>query len=138
MTDQKLLNKNEEAVMELLWEMKKPVTITEMEKKLRKKKITKATIFKTIQSLTEKNYICVNGLEKAGKAYARCFESSITREEYAALLLESKGISEASICDVVVAMLGNGKEGGHDSERDQMFIDEMKALIEKLRGGMME
>ena len=51
------------------------------------------------------------------------------------MLLESKGISEASICDVVVAMLGNGKEGGHDSERDQMFIDEMKALIEKLREG---
>ena len=127
-----IITPKEEAIMELLWNNKKPMTIAEIKDVLNGKGWNKSTLFNTIQSLINKKYISVCGVEKSNTQYARLFEASITKEEYAAILLTNKGIKRKDLVNIVLAMDGTVKGNKEDNEE---LILELESIINHLRGG---
>lgn len=62
-----ILNKREEELMNYLWEIKKPLTASEMAKQLESDGWTNITLCRTVQSLSDNGYLEVAGLEKTTK-----------------------------------------------------------------------
>ena len=132
MKQRKVLTKSEERLMDYLWKQGKAMTVTELEQALAEE-VKKVTIFKAVQTLVEQEYLCVSGLERAGKAYARKFEPAITREEYAAIVLADKGIDTDSLANVAMAMIGNSSSSKKGEDANEKLIKELEEIIEKLR-----
>ena len=88
------LNKREEELMNYLWEIKKPLTASEMAKQLESEGWTNITLCRTVQSLSDNGYLEVAGLEKTAKTYARRLIPSLTKEEYYSSVLINRGINE--------------------------------------------
>lgn len=133
MKQRKVLTKSEERLMDYLWKQGKAMTVTELEQALAEEGVKKVTIFKAVQTLVEQEYLCVSGLERAGKAYARKFEPAITREEYAAIVLADKGIDTDSLINVAMAMIGNDSDSKKNEEANEKLIKELEEIIVKLR-----
>ena len=130
MIEMKLMNSKEEVMMEMFWEEPKPLTTSEIGSKLKGKGWNKSTLFNTIKSLLDKNYIRVIGVERSNTQYARQFEASFSKEEYAAVVLTSKGIKRSSLANIALAMSGSLDE---DKDADEELIHELEGIIEKLR-----
>ena len=128
-----IMDKREEKLMSILWESKTPLTVTDIEFLSDDAHLSKATVFKAVQSLLEKGYIKVGGVEKSTKTYARKIEPAITKEEYAAILLSERGIGRGSIGDLVLAMLGCKDEKNEHGEDDERIIAELQSIIEEIR-----
>ena len=131
MKDKNLMNPKEESMMELLWQEQKTLTTAEIGSVLKGKGWNKSTLFNTIQSLLEKEYIKISGVERSHTQYARQFESDITREEYAAVVLECKGIKRKDLAHIALAMSG-ASDG--DGKEDEELIHELEDIIKQLRG----
>lgn len=131
MLKSRIMNKREEKLMNYLWESGEPRTVTEIEQMFSGEKLSRATVFKAVQSLTEKRLIRVGGVERTAKTYARRVEPAVTREEYAAILLSEKGIDKGSLKNLVLALLG-GADGEEDS--DERAIKELEGIISEIRG----
>lgn len=125
-------SKCEEMILNLFWESKEGLTIADIENSLLSQKISKVTIFKAVQKMLDLEYLEVCGLEKATKTYARKFKPTVTKEEYAAQVLMSKGVSTKNIGNVVVAMLGNG-QGKRDKRTTEKAIKELEGIIDSIR-----
>lgn len=95
--------------------------------------LKKATIFKAVQSLVEQEYLCVNGLERVSKTYARKFEPAVTRKEYAAVVLAARGIDINSLGNLAMAMIGNDNSEKRDEEADGKLIEDLEDIIARLR-----
>ncbi len=124
---------SEEQVLNLLWEKGEPLTINEIEELCVENKLSRVTIFKAVQTLIEAELISVNGFSKSTKTYARRFIPAITREQYAAMLLETKGFSTKDMGNVVVAMLGTGKSGKINKKTGEKAIKELEDIISQIR-----
>ncbi|MBR1478686.1 MAG: BlaI/MecI/CopY family transcriptional regulator [Lachnospiraceae bacterium] len=132
-----LMDKREQRIMQLLWEQEngEALSVADFERLFAGEKISRPTIFKALQSLMEKGYVSVAGLEPAGTVYARKYEPQITREEYAAVVLQKNGIGSASLGSLALAMLGNEKDGKRDENKDAELIRELEEIIERIRKG---
>ncbi len=135
MKQQKLMNKREEKVMDLLWKQDKAMTTNEIEQFLVEENLKKATIFKAVQSLVEHEYLRISGFERINKTYARRFEPAITREEYAAIVLAERGLDTSSLGNLAMAMIGNDMHDKKDEEADEKLIKELEYIIAQLRNG---
>lgn len=133
MEQRKLMTKSEEKLMDFLWKQDRAMTIAELEQSLVNESVKKATIFKAVQSLVEQEYLCVNGVERISKTYARKFEPAVTREEYAAVVLAAKGIDTKSLGNLAMAMIGNNNSEKKDEEADEKLIKELEDIIAQLR-----
>lgn len=133
MKQRKVMSKSEEKLMDFLWKQDKAMTIVEIEQHMAAEGLKKATIFKAVQSLVEQEYLCVNGLERVSKSYARKFEPAITREEYAVIVLAARGIDTTSLGNLAMAMLGNDNSKKRDEEADEKLIKELEDIIVQLR-----
>jgi len=131
MKDKNLMNPKEENLMELLWDEQKPLTTAEIGSVLKGKGWNKSTLFNTIQSLLEKGYIKVSGVERSHTQYARRFEYAITREEYAAVVLTYKGIKRRDLANIALAMSGVSDKDNKEAEE---LIHELEEIIKQLRG----
>ena len=131
--DKKSLNKKEEMIMEVLWSQPEPVTITELEELFADEKISKASIFKTVQALVKKEYVRISGMELVKKTYARKLEPAISREEYAAILLMERGITRSSLGEIAIAMTGSDRNGRKNKKEDEKLIKELEEIIARLR-----
>ena len=131
--EKKSLNKKEEMIMEVLWSQPEPVTITELEELFADKKISKASIFKTVQALVKKEYVRISGMELVKKTYARKLEPAINREEYAAILLMERGITRSSLGEIAIAMTGSDRNGRKNKKEDEKLIKELEEIIARLR-----
>ncbi len=132
MEKHELMDKREERIMECLWSHEDALSTTELERLFEgEKKTGKATIFKAVQSLMSKGYISVGGLERNVNSYARKFFPAITRQQYAAYVLEENGIEVASIGKVIEAMLTKC-ENIEDVDKKKI-IEELEAVIKKLK-----
>ena len=131
--DKKSLNKKEEMIMEVLWSQPEAVTITELEELFADEKISKASIFKTVQALVKKEYVRISGMELAKKTYARKLEPAISREEYAAILLMERGITRSSLGEIAIAMTGSDRNGRKNKKEDEELIKELEGIIARLR-----
>ncbi len=133
MNQRKVMSKSEEKLMDFLWKQDKAMTIVEIEQHMAKEGLKKATIFKAVQSLIEQEYLCVNGVERVSKSYARKFEPVVTKEEYAAVVLAARGIDTNSLGNLAMAMLGNDNSEERDEEADEKLIEELEDIIAQLR-----
>ncbi len=124
---------SEEQILNLLWEKGEPLTINEIEELCIEEKLSRVTIFKAVQSLIDAELLNVNGFAKSTKTYARKFTPAITREQYAAMLLETKGFSTKDMGNVVVAMLGMGKSGKINKKTGEKAIKELEDIISQIR-----
>lgn len=86
------LSPRQEELMLFLWDKAEPMTAHQMAGELKEKGWNNVTLFKTVQSLTEDNFLEVKGIEKTVKTYARKFAPSMAKTEYYGHLLASRGI----------------------------------------------
>ena len=103
-----LMTQKEEDLMEFLWKQATPLTITEMAG-IGQEEWNQVTLFRIVKGLLNKGYLKIHGFEKNNTQYARSFIPSLTKEEYAAILLSERGIKSSSLGSIALAMLGAGK-----------------------------
>ena len=126
-----ILNKREEELMNYLWEIKKPLTASEMAKQLESEGWTNITLCRTVQSLSDNGYLEVAGLEKTVKTYARKFTPSLTKEEYYSSVLMNRGINANSLADITAALIGVSRK--NPREKDAEVIAKLEEVIASLK-----
>ncbi|MCQ2523683.1 MAG: BlaI/MecI/CopY family transcriptional regulator [Lachnospiraceae bacterium] len=126
----KKINSREENLLSFLWSKNIPMTSSEMMKCLEPEGWKQITLMKTIQSLVEKDYLEVVGLEKAAKTYARQFYPKISKDEFFYHLIEEKNIDEKSFINITAAFLGNCKI---DQDSKEELIGKLENLIEEFK-----
>ncbi|MBR1771118.1 MAG: hypothetical protein IJ747_03720 [Lachnospiraceae bacterium] len=132
-----LMDRSERRVMEKFWSMAEgeALSVSDLEQLFQGEKISKVSIFKAVQALSEKEYIRIASLERAGMVYARKFEPAITKEAYAAILLADSGIRSSSLGSLALAMIGNDRDDRPDACKDELLIRDLEQVIAKLRNG---
>jgi len=124
------VNDREENLLNFLWDKNKPMTSTEMLENLQAEGWKQITLLKTVQSLSEKDYLEVVGFEKISKTYARRFVPKMTRNEFYSQMIKKKGVDESSIIDVTAALIGadcKSKEGA------EQIINKLESIIMDLK-----
>ena len=127
------LNQREEDMMEMLWEQGQPMTSAEMKITLEKQGWNKSTLFNTIQSLLDRGYIRISGLERNHTQYARQFEAAVSKEEYMARLLTEKGITSSELANIALAMTGGEKGKKRSRKENDALIADLEQIISRLR-----
>ena len=128
----KVMTGREEEFMEYFWGQDEPVTIADIEEHFSYETLSKAAIFKVIQTMVDKGFIRVNGLERTNKTYARKFEAAVSKEEYWGKILASKGLGLDSLHHVAFAMIGE-RTSKDDEIADQELIRELEDIIVEIR-----
>lgn len=114
------LSPRQEELMLFLWDKDVSLTATQMAEAMKEKGWNNVTLFKTVQALTENNFLEVKGLEKAVKTYARKLAPSMTRAEYYGNLLESRGITKEDLPQIIASVIGTEKDSV-EKEIDEML-----------------
>ena len=81
-----------------------------------------------LRSLLKKGMIEVCGTVQCGTQYARQFVPAVTKEQYAAKLVMSKGIEKNSIAAVTVAMVNEANEADEEG-----LVRQLEEIIEELK-----
>lgn len=114
------LSPRQEELMLFLWDKDVSLTATQMAEAMKEKGWNNVTLFKTVQALTENNFLEVKGLEKAVKTYARKLAPSMTRAEYYGNLLASRGIIKEDLPQIIASVIGTEKDSV-EKEIDEML-----------------
>ena len=126
---EKHLTNSEEDLMEIFWEKKEPLTSVEILELSAERSWNGNYIHKMLRSLLKKDMIKICGTVQCGTQYARQFIPAVTKEEYAAKLVMSKGIEKSAIAAVTVAMVH--EMDGADGED---VVKQLEYIIEELKG----
>ena len=127
----KFLTTSEEDLMELFWERKEPLTSVEILDISAGRSWNGNYVHMMLRSLLKKGMIEVCGSVQCGTQYARQFIPVVTREQYAAKLVMSKGIKRGSIAEVAVAMVN--EISGSDCKGEESLIQELEEMIAELK-----
>ncbi len=122
------LTNSEEDLMEIFWERRVPLTSVEILEIAAGRSWNGKYLHRMLQSLLKKGMIEVCGMEQYGRQYARQFLPAVTKEQYAARLVMSKGIGINSLAEIAVAMV---KEAEESDEKE--FIQQLEGMIEELK-----
>ena len=131
MKKQNGLTAREEELLHILWEMNEPLTAGEMAERLSEGGWNKATVFKTVQTLSDGGYLKVAALEKCAKSYARKFVPALTKAEYYAEVMMKHGLDSGDIPNITAAFLGGA--GKRDKARNAEVIARLQEIIDTLR-----
>lgn len=132
MNRSEMLTPKEEEIMCLIWDKNAPMTTVEISEYMEERGWSRVTVFKTIQSMTEKGHLRVAGFEKNAKAYARTFVPTLTKNEYFSDLLRKRGFSGESVVGLVTALLG--VKGGSKREKNmEEAIKKMEKIVEEIK-----
>ena len=123
----KHLTNSEEDLMEIFWERKEPLTSVEISEISADRSWNGNYVHMMLRSLLKKGMITVCGSVQYGTQYARQFIPSLTKEQYAAKLVMSKGIKKNAIAAVTVAMVNEADEDGEE------LIQQLEEIIEELK-----
>lgn len=126
---EKHLTNSEEDLMEIFWEKKEPLTSVEILELSAERSWNGNYIHKMLRSLLKKDMIKICGTVQCGTQYARQFIPAVTKEEYTAKLVMSKGIEKSAIAAVTVAMVH--EMDGADGED---VVKQLEDIIEELKG----
>lgn len=126
---EKHLTNSEEDLMEIFWEKKEPLTSVEILELSAERSWNGNYIHKMLRSLLKKDMIKICGTVQCGTQYARQFIPAVTKEEYAAKLVMTKGIEKSAIAAVTVAMVH--EMDGADGED---VVKQLEDIIEELKG----
>lgn len=124
----KHLTNSEEDLMEIFWEKKEPLTSVEILEISCDRSWNGNYLHMMLRSLLKKGMIKVCGTVQYGTQYARQFIPAVTKEQYAAKLVLSKGIVKTSIAEVTVAMVN--ETTGADEEG---VIKQLEEIIKELK-----
>ena len=125
---EKHLTSSEEDLMEMFWESEEPLTSVEIMNISADRSWNGNYVHIMLRSLLKKGMIKVCGTVQCGTQYARQFIPAVTREQYAAKLVVSKGIGSNSIAAVTVAMVN--ETGKADSKG---LVKQLEEIIEELK-----
>ena len=123
----KHLTNSEEDLMEIFWERKEPLTSVEISEISADRSWNGNYVHMMLRSLLKKGMITVCGSVQYGTQYARQFIPSLTKEQYAAKLVMSKGIKKNAIAAVTVAMVNEADEEGEE------LIQQLEEIIGELK-----
>lgn len=126
------LSEREQKVMELFWSMPEGLTSVDLIEQLSDIMINATYAHRSLNTLLEKGFIEECGSVRYNKQYARKFRAAITREEYAAGLLEEKGIHFRSLNGIAMAFLKQSENV--DRQEKEAVVQELKQLIAELEG----
>ena len=124
----KYLTNSEEDLMEIFWKSKEPLTSVEILDISADRSWNGNYVHIMLRSLLKKGMIKVCGTVQCGTQYARQFVPAVTREQYAAKLVMSKGIGSSDIAAVTVAMVNEAGEQGGDA-----LVKQLEEIIEELK-----
>ena len=116
--------------MELLWNHSEGLTSIDMLQELNEITQSPTYVHRVIKSLLGKNLIRECGSVRYNKQYARKFQATITKEEYAAGLLREKGFCLNSLNGIVSAFVN--PDSKHSKKDSQEIIRELKRIITEL------
>jgi predicted transcriptional regulator len=125
------LSAREEELLHILWELNEPLTAGEMAERLSAGGWNRAIVFKAVQTLSDRGYLKVAGLEKSVKSYARKFAPALTKAEYYAETMMKRGLDSSSIPSITAAFLGVADKS--DKERNAEVIARLEEIIDTLR-----
>lgn len=92
-------------IMNVFWEMKRPLTSAELTDLVADKNWFPSYVTTTLRSLATKGFVKVCGTIRHSTQYARQFMSIVSREEYAARLALTSGIKKNELADVTLALV---------------------------------
>lgn len=116
--------------MELFWNRKEALSSVEILQVDTDHSWNDSYLHIMLRSLLKKGMIGVCGVVQHGTQYARQFVPLMTKEEYAAKLVVSKGLGKNSVAKVAVAMVKE-TDGGTRGE----LIEELEKMIRELKDG---
>ena len=99
-----LLRKGEKQVMDIFWSKGKPLTSLDLHA-IMKDGMSIAHLHRTLQSLKQKGYIAVCGLEESVTHPTRKFDTRIEKTEYVARLVESQGLCDSALAQIGLSFL---------------------------------
>ena len=124
----KHLTNSEEDLMELFWEKKEPLTSVDISEFSADRSWNVNYIHMMLRSLLKKGMIEVCGTVQCGTQYARQFVPIVTKEQYAAKLVMSKGIEKNSIAAVTVAMVNEVNKADEEG-----LVKQLEEIIQELK-----
>lgn len=124
----KHLTNSEEDLMEIFWEKKEPLTSVDISEISAGRSWNGNYIHMMLRSLLKKGMIEVCGTVQCGTQYARQFVPAVTKEQYAAKIVMSKGIEKNSIAAVTVAMVNEVNEADEEG-----LVRQLEEIIEELK-----
>lgn len=124
------ISAREETLLNYLWDKNIPMSSNDILAELEPQGWKPITLFKTVQSLSDKEYLVVAGLEKSGKTYARQFVPAITRGTYYSQIMMEKGIDKTAIADITASLIGADIT---TEEGTAQIIDTLESIINELR-----
>ena len=124
---EKHLTNSEEDLMEIFWAKKEPLTSVEILEISADRSWNGNYLHRMLSSLLKKGMLEVCGTVQCGTQYARQFLPAVTKEQYAAQIVLSKGIGIRSLADVAVAMVNEADES------DEEVIKQLEEIIEGLK-----
>lgn len=119
----------EQELMDLLWKIEKPMTSVEILEHFEEKNWTLSYVTKLTRSLLAKGYLQVVGTKLYGTQHARQFVPTLSKQEFYAKFVVSKGINKKDISKIAVAIAKENDNDGNNSE----LVSELEQLIEKLK-----
>lgn len=125
---EKHLTTSEEDLMELFWEKNEPLTSVDLLNLSEGRSWNGNYVHIMLRSLLKKGMLRVCGTVQCGTQYARQFVPAVTKEQYAAKLVVSKGIGKNSIAAVTVAMVHEMEEGDGEG-----LVKQLEEIIEELK-----
>ena len=124
----KHLTNSEEDLVELFWEKKEPLTSVDISEFSADRSWNGNYIHMMLRSLLKKGMIEVCGTVQCGTQYARQFVPIVTKEQYAAKLVMSKGIEKNSIAAVTVAMVNEVNKADEEG-----LVKQLEEIIQELK-----
>lgn len=124
----KHLTGSEEDLMEMFWESGEPLTSVQILDISADRSWNGNYVHIMLRSLLKKGMIKVCGTVQCGTQYARQFVPAVTKEQYAAKLVMSKGIAGSSIAAVTVAMVNEANE-----EDGEGLVKQLEEIIAELK-----
>ena len=121
------LSDREQQTMELFWRTEDGLTSVDIIEQLGNIMITPTYAHRTLNTLLDKKLIKECGSVRYNKQYARKFKAAITKEEYAAGLLEEKGINFQSLNGIAMAFLKQSKK--INTQEKEEVVRELKKMI---------
>ena len=125
------LTKNEQEIMELLWEENRPLSRSEITELSVNRSWKKSSIHILLNSLLEKEAIKVDGFVRTGKNYGRTYTSAISPEEYhvmqfkqGANYLKSKSSAITSLISTLI----------QDEDIDDDTLDKLEKILRNRKG----
>ena len=128
-----LLRKGEKQVMDIFWSTGRQLTSLDLHATMQDA-MSIAHLHRTLQSLKQKGYIAVCGLEEPVTHPTRKFETRIGKTEYVARLVESQGLCDSALAQIGLSFLRKPKKGQSEEDR-QKLIAELEAMLEEYKNG---